>query len=603
MSILTVGIGKDFTSLSSAVSASVSGDVILVEPGEYGGITVGKAISIIGNTTDIINDAVRVDYLRIDSQIIGTVLIEGLYVAKDNFRYSINIATGKDACIIINKCYILSKIDYYYYMQCPYVTLSNCTFGNFGIRASYYYLLFTERCINETDTQINIIYSDIVYNREINYGVDYGYRYFTLPTKYYFSGTVTKNGLPVEREVKAYRRDTDVLLSYTMSSNSGEYRLPTEYSGEHYIVCKDDDSGDMYNDIIQSRVFPVEDVTETIWDISNKLYVNISKDDIDSDLYNFPVVVKFGYNSGKSSYDTSVVFDDLSIDQFRHRWNASIGGSSSIYSEIIKWDITNREATIFLQIPFLSSSNDTNIVISYDHYMPDNSYHIGNSGSVVTSHLWSTDLFAVYHMNENPGGQINDSTYKRNVASSVSLDSHNRRDSQFGLGNSINFSSGYLESPVSLDTDRITVTAVIDSYSFERGTIFCMGGKDAGLEICTSSGSMNVAVKSSDYNVVLSSTVSGSIITVTAEIGGTAALYIDGEQVDSSPILSGHFVGDITIGSCGLSSPFDDVDYESVEVFFDGNIDEVFIGYRVMSEEWIRAFNKSINDELITYME
>jgi len=75
--------------------------------------------------------------------------------------------------------------------------------------------------------------------------------------QYYFSGDVLEQGLPVEREVRVYRRDTGELLNTTMSvSGTGTFYVDTTYSGQHYAVCIDDDPGDVYNALIYDYIVP-----------------------------------------------------------------------------------------------------------------------------------------------------------------------------------------------------------------------------------------------------------------------------------------------------------------------------------------------------------
>jgi hypothetical protein len=86
--------------------------------------------------------------------------------------------------------------------------------------------------------------------------------YFVLEfpenNQYYFSGLVRQQGSPVEREVRAYRRDTGEYINSTTSvSGTGAFYLETTYSGEHYVVCTDDESGDVYNILGYDYVVPL----------------------------------------------------------------------------------------------------------------------------------------------------------------------------------------------------------------------------------------------------------------------------------------------------------------------------------------------------------
>lgn len=70
-----------------------------------------------------------------------------------------------------------------------------------------------------------------------------------MPT---ISGTITDtNGNGVARTVRAYRRDTGVLMGEAESNAStGAYSITTTYSGEHNVVMLDDAFGTVENDQI-----------------------------------------------------------------------------------------------------------------------------------------------------------------------------------------------------------------------------------------------------------------------------------------------------------------------------------------------------------------
>lgn len=71
------------------------------------------------------------------------------------------------------------------------------------------------------------------------------------------SGVVTDvAGLPCERIVRAYLRDTGELLAETTSDPvTGAYSIATGAIGEVQVVVLDDAAGDLYNDLIM-RVLP-----------------------------------------------------------------------------------------------------------------------------------------------------------------------------------------------------------------------------------------------------------------------------------------------------------------------------------------------------------
>jgi hypothetical protein len=66
------------------------------------------------------------------------------------------------------------------------------------------------------------------------------------------SGIITDDGgNPVSRIVRLYRRDTGALLGETESDEiTGNYLIETVYEGEVQRIVLDDDTGVLYNDLI-----------------------------------------------------------------------------------------------------------------------------------------------------------------------------------------------------------------------------------------------------------------------------------------------------------------------------------------------------------------
>jgi hypothetical protein len=74
---------------------------------------------------------------------------------------------------------------------------------------------------------------------------------------YYFSGYVTEDGSPVDREVVLYRHDTKEIVGTTTSDEiTGYFEIGTSHSGTHSIFCLDDVSGADYNDLIFGDMTP-----------------------------------------------------------------------------------------------------------------------------------------------------------------------------------------------------------------------------------------------------------------------------------------------------------------------------------------------------------
>jgi len=73
----------------------------------------------------------------------------------------------------------------------------------------------------------------------------------------YFSGYVKEGDVAVSRIVRLYNRNSGLLVDSTTSSGNGYYYVETTYSGAHYLIALDDDSGDSYNMARLDKMIPV----------------------------------------------------------------------------------------------------------------------------------------------------------------------------------------------------------------------------------------------------------------------------------------------------------------------------------------------------------
>lgn len=88
------------------------------------------------------------------------------------------------------------------------------------------------------------------------YAVPSGYVGGLGALAYQISGNIKNDaGANAARVVRAYRRDTGVLVGSTTSdAGTGNFTLTTEYPGEHTVVYLDDDDGTAHNALVLDRV-------------------------------------------------------------------------------------------------------------------------------------------------------------------------------------------------------------------------------------------------------------------------------------------------------------------------------------------------------------
>jgi hypothetical protein len=82
----------------------------------------------------------------------------------------------------------------------------------------------------------------------------------TNATIFKISGNVTALGNVAQREVCLYDRVSGELIYKTTSGTDGFYEVYTENTTEHNIVCYDNEAAPHLNDLLISKVTPVEEV-------------------------------------------------------------------------------------------------------------------------------------------------------------------------------------------------------------------------------------------------------------------------------------------------------------------------------------------------------
>jgi hypothetical protein len=82
------------------------------------------------------------------------------------------------------------------------------------------------------------------------------------PVIFKISGSIKAFGFPAQRDVYLYERHTGELIQKTTADVNGFYTIYTEKETEHNIVCYHNDAPPYLNDLIISKVIPVEPVEE-----------------------------------------------------------------------------------------------------------------------------------------------------------------------------------------------------------------------------------------------------------------------------------------------------------------------------------------------------
>ncbi|MDX9777002.1 MAG: DUF2341 domain-containing protein, partial [Petrimonas sp.] len=203
------------------------------------------------------------------------------------------------------------------------------------------------------------------------------------------------------------------------------------------------------------------------WERRTKLTINYSGK-IDTSLTNFPILVYLGYNSsGINSQDMTRVFDELQSDANRKKIAVTTSdGSTQCKVEIEKWDDTNEQACLWVKVPTVSSSANTDLYLYYDSSKADNTTYVGDPGSAPAQDVWSNGFVAVYHMNDGADtSHISDSTSGQHTGTKVGANEpYEITSGQIGEAQSFDGVNDYISIPDHDDFSYVTTDALTVSF-------------------------------------------------------------------------------------------------------------------------------------------
>jgi Domain of unknown function (DUF2341) len=148
-----------------------------------------------------------------------------------------------------------------------------------------------------------------------------------------------------------------------------------------------------------------------------KLIIDHAK--VTEQLTDFPVLIHLSTSSGQNAVDTSVIFTTLGNNENRKKISvtADSEGTQQLFVEIERWDTANKQAWLWVKVPYVASSTNTTLFLTYDPSMPDNTNFVGDIGETAATKVWSNNFTAVYHFSEQgngTAGEYRDSTGRGN---------------------------------------------------------------------------------------------------------------------------------------------------------------------------------------------
>ena len=308
------------------------------------------------------------------------------------------------------------------------------------------------------------------------------------------------------------------------------------------------------------------------WSYRKKLIIDSTY--VDSSLSNFPVLVKI---DSSADLDFSKVSGSSGEDI---RFTDSSG--NPLYYEIERWNDGSNLAEIWVKIPTISSSADTDFYLYY-----------GNSGASdgqSAPNVWDSDYEMVHHLQESPSG-----------TGGTHYDSTSNDIDGTTVGDVTTDTAGKIDGADQFDgtDDEISISlTVTNTFTMEMwiytetlggtwGTLFSGDGDTEGIWYQETNDRISYYYSGTDH---LSTTVvphdSWQHISIVNN-AGSATFYLNGAAdgtTTSAPGFDAAFIGN-----------------DDLNEAFKGKIDEVRISSSPRSASWIKAAYNSESDTLISY--
>ncbi len=340
----------------------------------------------------------------------------------------------------------------------------------------------------------------------------------------------------------------------------------------------------------------------------------IDHNDIDAPLTDFPVMLYLSNSSGRNNDDVSFIFDELQSDANRYKIAVTTDNcTTELYVEIEKWDDASEQAWLWVRVPSISDTTDTELQLYFDSSHADNTTYVGDTNSDAAKMVWDSNFAMVQHLGEDSTtlydstANDNDETNPPPEPPSPGYIRATYNDPGI-IDGSYSFSSGsriQMAHSSSLDiTESITLEAFVylndtsDGKLIVKDDPFDVGGsgcynlqqENSELELMLDLGAGWVRASDGTYNT-------GEWVYVTGTYDRTTIrLYLNGVERATNPQTAAIRSSDIINVALGNRADDNGNLYD-----LNGLLDEVRVSDTARSAAWIGASYESGIDDLIAF--
>jgi len=315
--------------------------------------------------------------------------------------------------------------------------------------------------------------------------------------------------------------------------------------------------------------------------------ITIDKSKIDSDLTDFPVLVKLT----SSNFD----FSKANSDGFDLRFTSS-DGTTLLKYERERHDSDNEVAEYWVKIPSISSSEDT---IFYIYYRTEDT-----ADGADPTNVWDSNFKGVWHMKDLTTSTIEDSTSNNNDGTKKAANEPTQADGKIAKAQSFSGDDWIDVNSVSI-YQQFTIEAWVKVGLNQEGVIYGADGSillNAKYNNHFTSGTKAGSICGGAWNSLLESTTTAS-----ADVWYKVAITRDSSKYRYSIWVNGveenYKTESGTIPSCsygrwlGVGQNYAGTKFG----YLSGTLDEVRISDTARSAAWIKASYNSENNSLVSY--
>jgi len=281
---------------------------------------------------------------------------------------------------------------------------------------------------------------------------------------------------------------------------------------------------------------------------------------------------------------------------------------NQLYTEIESWDFENEEAVLWTKVPTITSGTDTTLYLYYDSSQSDNTTYVGDTGDSVAQNVWDDNFVAVYHMAQDPNGDvadaIKDSTSNTNHGTpGGSMTTADLVDGKVGKGIEFDGDNDKISNTYANDFSLWTVEGIFSFGNSYRQPLIILGEDGNAFDIGLITGSTDLIGTGTRTDAVNTLQVSTAVVPDLDTFYHIVSRY-DGTNLKCyiNTVDEGTEMGlEYSIGRSGLVLGYGLNLFGWGERYFDGIIDEMRISDIDRSAAWIKATYYSNCNDLVTY--